>query len=264
VRFIRQAWLDHGVVFFRDQSLDIEQMKRFAGYFGRLAPDNGHAFFRGADPDQHKARQFIENFGTAAGDVTGATDVVAYMTRPPKPAATGRAIRTTDLWHSDTTGVAQPPMATVLRAVTLPSVGGDTLWSSMYAAYDALSPAFRTFLGGLSATHTMMGVFDRKGEQVPFSDADVEVIHPVVLVHPETGRKALYVNESWTTRIIELDPAESAHVLAILFEHVNSPDFFLRWHWSPNDIAFWDNRAVQHYAVHDYDEKREMQRIIVA
>src|SRR5262249_45119699 len=91
-----------------------------------------------------------------------------------------------------------------------------------------------------------------------------ETIHPVVRVHPETGRKLLYVNEGWTTRIVELTPAESAHLLAMLFEHVKSPDFTMRWRWAPNDLVIWDNRSALHYAVPDYDTDRVMQRVQIA
>jgi alpha-ketoglutarate-dependent taurine dioxygenase len=256
---VRQALLEYGVIFFHDQDLTSEQLQAFAENFGRVGHDNGKAFFTG-EMTRERAATFIEKFGTPEGDAYGTTKLVADFN------TTGewvRGRRSTDLWHSDTTGVANPPLGTVLRAVKLPPVGGDTLWSSMYAAYDALSPKFQEFLDGLTAAHTMMGVIHRGGRSVAFTDADVEVVHPVVKVHPETGKKALYVNESWTTRICELDPAESAHVLALLFEHVKSPDFFLRWHWTPNDVAFWDNRAVQHYAVHDYSAPREMMRIII-
>jgi alpha-ketoglutarate-dependent taurine dioxygenase len=260
VRLVRQALLDHGVIFFHNQDVTAEQLRAFAENFGHVAYDNGAAFFQGGDLSREKAVTFVEKFGTPDGDSSGKTELVAeFNTGGPKR----RGQRGTDLWHSDTTGVANPPLGTVLRAVTLPPVGGDTLWSSMYAAYEALSPTFQEFLDGLTAAHSMLGVIHRNGHNVPFADSEVEVIHPVVKVHPETGKKALYVNEAWTTRICELDPAESTHVLALLFEHVKSPDFFLRWRWTPNDVAFWDNRAVQHYAVRDYEAKRDMMRIII-
>jgi alpha-ketoglutarate-dependent taurine dioxygenase len=260
VRFIRQAWLDHGVIFIHDQDLTEEQLTRFAGYFGRPAPDNGEPFFRAAEVTRDQAKAFVQKFGTLDGDHTGKTEVVAAF---DTSAAAKSKMRSTDMWHSDTTGVAEPPMATMLRAVTIPSVGGDTLWSSQYAAYEALSPAFREFLDPLTAVHSMMPLVGRIRGSVPFSASDVEVTHPVVKVHPETGRKALYVNETWVTKIVELSDAESAHILAVLFDHLKSPDFNMRWHWTPNDVVFWDNRAVQHYAVHDYDENRQMQRIIL-
>jgi taurine dioxygenase len=127
-------------------------------------------------------------------------------------------------------------------------------------------------LDELTAVHSIVPVLQRmegltsastRGEANQRTHG-VEHAHPVVRVHPETGRKALFVNEGWTTRIVELSKAESAHVLALLFEHVKSPDFCMRWNWAPNDLALWDNRSVQHYAVPDYDGERVMQRVVLA
>jgi taurine dioxygenase len=110
----------------------------------------------------------------------------------------------------------------------------------------------------------MNSVLERSGHTQFYLGPDVVSVHPVVKVHPETGRKALYVNQTWTTRIVELEPFESSRILAMLFEHVKSPDFNVRWRWSTNDIAIWDNRVVLHYAVADYEMERAMQRIVIA
>jgi alpha-ketoglutarate-dependent taurine dioxygenase len=115
----------------------------------------------------------------------------------------------------------------------------------------------------LTAVHWMKPSLDRMGVQPVRFDC-IEFTHPVVRVHPETGRKALYVNESYTKEIVELGPRESTHILALLAEHVKSPDFQMRWHWAPGDLALWDNRSVQHYAVGDYEDDRLTQRVVTA
>ena len=117
-------------------------------------------------------------------------------------------------------------------------------------------------LDTLTAVHWMMPSLETMGI-APQSD-DVEYVHPVVRVHPETGRKALYVSEGWTRNIVDLPPAQSNLLLALVFDHIRSPDFSMRWRWTPGDVAFWDNRAVQHFAVGDYDGGRRIQRVVLA
>lgn len=239
VDFIYQALLDHGVIFFRDQAIDTEQFW-----------------------------DFTRNFGMPQKEETTGTD----HDRPEEVEIADMApVRhSTAVWHADTTSLAKPPKATVLRAVQPTPYGGDTCWSSMYAAWEALSDPMRDMLDGLTAVHSIQPTFDRMKDYAHFFEAKYlplhapEQIHPVVVPHPETGRKALYVNESFTTRIVELTPTESASVLSMLFRHVEKPDFCMRWHWEANDIAFWDNRGVQHYAVPDYTSSRVMQRIVLA
>jgi taurine dioxygenase len=232
--FIGRALYHHGVVFFRGQDLTGGQMKAFVANY--------------AEP---KASKFAE----ASHHETG------------MQADFGLNKKSTAIWHADGTFAEEPALFTCLRAVSLPDVGGDTCWSSMYAAYEGLSEPLRTMLDGLTAIHSIdlivqrMGALGRQyGEQAAATYGGHHV-HPVVLVHPETGRKALYVNSSWTTRIVELSELESARLLALLFEHIKQPDFCMRWRWSPNDLAIWDNRCVQHYAVPDYDGSRIMQRV---
>jgi len=240
VKYIRQAVLDHGVVFFHEQDLTNEQMHAFVSNFGVPVPEPF------AEPSMRPQ------------DPVSASDL-------------GKTKRTTAVWHTDTTFVPDPPLGTALRAVKLPPVGGDTCWSSMYAAYDALSERMQQFLDGLTAVHSIVPVLARFGAAGAALDGRADSaqvfgrqnVHPVIRVHPETGRKALFVNEGWTTRIVELEEAESAAVLRLLFEHVKSPDFNMRWKWKPNDLAFWDNRSVQHYAVPDYTGERVMQRVVL-
>jgi alpha-ketoglutarate-dependent taurine dioxygenase len=175
-----------------------------------------------------------------------------------------------DIWHTDGSFMAVPPMGTVLQAAQLPSVGGDTCWASMSAAYDALSTPMQRFLEGLTAVHSMLPVLNRAGPEyksyIEFAAQNhgVDHIHPVVKVHPETGRKLIYVNAAWTTHILEVTPAESAKILSLLFEHVKSPEFCMRHRWQVNDVAIWDNRALQHYAVSDYNEERAMRRVVIS
>jgi taurine dioxygenase len=239
VASIRQALLDNGVIFFRDQNISMEQ------YWA-----------------------FMENFGQPWKEESTGTDEDT-----PEDVQTGDLSYTrhaTAVWHADTTSLARPPIATALRAVQVPEFGGDTCWSSMTAAWDALSEPMKRMLDGLHAVHTVQLTVDRMREygaafNASYSERNArEQVHPVVLTHPETGRKALYVNESFVTRIVELEPLESAATLAFLFRHVERPDFIMRWKWTPNDMAFWDNRAVQHYAVPDYTDTRLMQRIVLA
>jgi alpha-ketoglutarate-dependent taurine dioxygenase len=235
--FIQNALIEYGVVFFRDQILSNEQMNAFATNF---------------------AQTMHEPFSPE-------------VMRDRNPATEGNMLvakHATAVWHHDTTFVPEAPWFTVLRAVRIPPCGGDTCWASMYAAYDALSPNIRKMLDGLTAVHSVMPVMQRMGEmarkhlEASRSFHGYDCVHPVVIAHPVSGRKALFVNEAWTTHIVELSPAESRYVLAMLFDHVKLPTFNVRWRWTPNDVAMWDNRAVQHFAVPDYSTDRVMQRVI--
>jgi taurine dioxygenase len=171
----------------------------------------------------------------------------------------------TERWHTDSTFLEEPPWGAVLRAVQLPPVGGDTCWASMYAAYEQLSPPMRRFLDGLTAEHStsiLDAVLDKlpnvvRRERMP------PVRHPVVRVHPETGRKLLFVNANFTDRIVDLDEAESRTLLDFLFHHLGKPHFQVRYHWTPNAVALWDNRSTQHCAMPDYCERRLMYRCMM-
>ena len=170
-----------------------------------------------------------------------------------------------DVWHQDGTHMEQPPKGTLLQAQVLPSFGGDTCFSCMYAAYEALSLPMRTMLDGLTALHSagaMLASAGSRNQYAPGTPAQKPpVSHPVVTLNPETGRRRLFVNSLYTSRIEGLSESESSALLALLFEHIKSPEFQLRYTWSVGDIAFWDNHAVQHYAVADYVERRRMQRV---
>ena len=153
-----------------------------------------------------------------------------------------------EVWHTDQSCAAVPPMASILHQTIIPpDGGGDTLFASMYAAYDALSPRMKTFLTGLTATHDGAKLFD-KGTSTAYPVSS----QPVIAVHPWTGRKLIYVNRGQTTHIDGLPKDESRALLEFLFEHVESPEWQMRFRWRKDSIAFWDNRCTQHRAIWDY------------
>ena len=238
VDLVRQALVDHGVIFFRQQDTSLEQFWAFLENFGQPQKEE----IKGTDHDRPSD---VQTADMSASRYSTAT------------------------WHADTTSLARPPIATALRAAAPPKFGGDTCWSSMYAAWGALSDPVQQMLAGLTAVHSIKPTATDMQEYGSIFLADYEQrhggdhTHPVVLTHPESGRRALYVSECFTTRIVELAPAESAAILAMLFRHIQRPEFTMRWKWSAGDIAFWDNRSVQHYAVPDYNEARVMQRIVL-
>jgi taurine dioxygenase len=237
---IRQALMVHLVIFFRDQPLSPDDHVRFARCFGEIS---------------------IPAFRPKAS--LSPEVVVLDQVNPRGEGA--------DRWHTDNTYMAEPPMGSVLRSVQIPSSGGDTCFASMYAAYDALSPRLQAMLDGMNAVHDIVPLLQKSMER-GLIEADLDemreswpsVEHPVVCTHPETGRKLLYVNANWTTRLCGLEQEESDNLLGFLFHHVGSPQFQCRFRWTENAIAFWDNRAVQHFAVADYSERRVMHRVTVA
>jgi len=172
-----------------------------------------------------------------------------------------------EFWHSDVSCDEEPPLGTMLQIHILPPCGGDTMFSNMYAAYDALSDAMKTFLDGLSATHASEHIYRGRYADRGQKDSDIafpSASHPVVRTHPQTGRKALFVNRTFTTRIKELSEEESSAVLKMLFEHAESIQFQIRFRWSKNDVAFWDNRCCMHRAIWDYwPEERKGRRVTI-
>lgn len=215
---IHKAWLDHLVIFFRDQHLDPAAHAAFARRFGEL-----------------EIHPFAEKLDDAHPEVT-----LLHSERG------GRA----DVWHSDVTFSNTPPIAAVLRYLHGPSAGGDTIWSNQYAAYEALSPKIRELIDDLEAVHGRPGLTGT-------------TTHPMVITHPDTGRRALFVNRGWTTRIVGLSHIESQGILGMLFDHAERPDS-VRWTWRPGDAALWDNRCTMHYAVNDYgDATRILHRVTI-
>jgi taurine dioxygenase len=233
IQKVREVWLARGVVFFRDQEMTEEQLEAFVAQFGKPITEPSNAAY-GADPNAPPVH-------------SGDTALVSK--------------RVAERWHADATWLAEPPMATALRMVEIPSVGGDTCWANIADACEALFKPLRTMLEELTAIHWMLPSLEAMSLSA-HSD-DVVYTHPVVTIHPETGRKCLYVSEGWTRAIVELPPAQSVHLLALLYDHIKSPMFTMRWRWRPGDVAFWDNRTVQHFAVPDYDRGRIIQRVVL-
>lgn len=236
---IRQALLDWKVLVFRDQDLTQDEHREFALRWGPLEE---HPFFKFVQPGQEEA------------------DVV----RLAKDAETGGV---ENQWHHDVTWRETPAMGAILRAVEVPEVGGDTLWADMDAAYELLPDDLKARVEHLQAEHTWLRAFgmgmaaedrDRLAEVFP------AVTHPVVRVHPETGRKSLFVNTVFTERILGVSQEESDELLRVLYRHVQRPELQVRLRWRNDTVAFWDNRACQHYAVSDYyPARRVMERISV-
>jgi taurine dioxygenase len=240
VKVVRQALLDHLVLFFRDQPISDDEQIAFALRFGPM---------------------HVSPLQTVHQD---APEIVVLNQVYPRGEGA-------DEWHSDNTFLADPPMASILRAEKLPAIGGDTCFASMYAAYEGLSPAMRDFVDGLRAVHDITNPL-KKAIRDGHSTLDLgamqekcpPVEHNVVVTHPETGRKALFVNRNSTTHIVGLSDREQEVLLPFLFDHVRSPEYQCRFHWTEGSIAFWDNRSVQHYAVADYHEQRIMHRATIA
>jgi len=233
---IGAALAKHHVLFFRDQTLTPEQHRNFAARFGKL---HIHPIY-----PKHEAAPEIIVLDT---DVTDLTDNA--------------------IWHTDVTFTETPPMGGVLVARVLPPSGGDTLWSSNIAAYEALSPAMQEFLQGLTATHSIAQSFPtERFAQTPEAQERLDaakrknppVSHPAVRTHPVSGRKGLFVHEGFTTHINELSAAESRALLSFLYAHSAKPEFVVRWKWRLGDVAFWDNRLTQHYATDDYRPARRV------
>ena len=223
---IRVALLDHLVVFFRDQFVDVPSLDRLGRCFGEP-----HVHF--ASPE-------------GVDGLEGVIKVHADATSKSNAGAN---------WHSDNSFDEIPPMGSILHLHTAPDSGGDTLWANMYAVYEAMSPAMQVFLEGLTAHHDSEPVFstlfDLRVEDI--TDGHFHsAVHPVVRTHPETGRKLLYVSPHFTTHFIELERAESDALMAYIAKLIEQPRFHCRFRWSVNTVAFWDNRATQHRAIWDY------------
>ncbi len=239
---VNAALLAHQVIFFEDQHITPVQHRDFAARFGAL---HTHPLYPG---------------------VPEAPELFILDNHADNPTDN-------DSWHTDVTFIETPPMASILYAKHLPPSGGDTIWSNMRAAYEALSPTFQAFLSELDAVHDFARGFPQRGivakgagedKHAKALDNHPPVLHPVVRTHPETGVDGLFVNFGFTERIKGLRRKESDAILNMLFEHIQKPEFLVRWRWSENAIAFWDNRVTQHYAVNDYlPHRRIMNRATV-
>jgi len=222
---LQDALTEYQVLFFRDQDISVEALMALGARFGDLVAHPN-------DPG-----------------LEGHSEVMILHADETSKRVAGES------WHSDVSCEAEPPMGSILRIHTLPETGGDTLFASMYAAYDVLSEPMQRFLDGLTAMHDGAPYYrsvnlrigrDDQGREYPHAE------HPIVRTHPVSGRKALFVNSMFTTHIVGLAKKESDAILAFLFEHVDRPQFQCRFRWQKNSIAFWDNRCVQHQAIWDY------------
>lgn len=221
---IHDALLDHVVIFFRDQKMSPEQHKSFGRRFGKL-------HIHPASPST----------------VEGHPEILVIKADANSKRVAG------EVWHSDVSCDAEPPMGSILYMHQPPeSGGGDTMFANMYLAYERLSEPMKRLLDGLTAVHdgehVYRGRYGINDARKTFPRSE----HPVVRTHPETGRKALFVNRGFTTRIKELNRNESDALLAMLYDHAETPEYQCRFKWQPGSVAFWDNRAAMHHAMWDY------------
>ncbi len=233
---VRQAHLEHLVIFFREQNISDLDLARFARNFGELAMLPPH-------------RQVPGNF----------PELLVIDKKPEGTLVFGWE------WHTDTSHLEIPPLGSVLAARILPSVGGDTLFANQYMAYDTLSAGMKAMLKDLRAVHSngrilaSLAVDDilPPGQDCA-AQATLSSVHPVVRTHPDTDKKALYVNVMHTERFENMTVAESAPLLKYLYDHATRPEFSCRFRWQPGSIAFWDNRCCQHLALADYPGQRRL------
>ena len=235
---LSHALAEHNVLFFREQpELTPRQQIAFAQNFGKL------------------------HIHPAAPHLDGHPEVFVIHTHKDSQVNNGNG------WHTDVSCDEEPPLGTMLQLQIVPSVGGDTLFANMNAAFDALSNSIKEFLRGCTALHESEHVYRGR-----FSDRGVDdsgktfpsAAHPVIRTHPVSGRESLYVNRSFTTKILEMEQLESDALLKFLFTHLEQPQFQVRYQWEQNSIAFWDNRCTQHFALWDYwPEERMGHRVTI-
>ncbi|MFE0172108.1 TauD/TfdA dioxygenase family protein [Streptomyces sp. NPDC059002] len=223
-------------------------------------------FFRGADITPEQQRAFALNWGELETNpllARGSADDVVRFDKGGSAAPTYE-----NVWHADVTFRERPALGAVLQLREVPPYGGDTLWADMAAAYDNLPDDIKACIEGAQAVHDFIPGFARfygPGQLAPHQDRFPPVTHPVVRRHPETGRRMLFVNTSFTTHIVGMDRAESDRLLGFLVRQAHVPEYQVRFHWQAGDVAFWDNRATQHYAVDDYaPHRRVAERVAIA
>lgn len=238
---VRRAFLDHQVIFFRDQALDPDSHKELGRRFGEL---NVHGYYK---------------------SLPGHPEILPVLKEPEATENIG------GVWHSDVTYLPEPALGSILYALEVPAAGGDTMFASQYHAYEALSDGMKEMLEGLRAIHSS-DLFTNKARRDAANatrttklaeiDETVESSHPVVRTHPETGRKCLFVNGAFTRRIDGWTVEESRPLLDFLYRQAARPEFTCRFRWRQGSIAFWDNRCTQHYALNDYQGyRRTMHRV---
>jgi taurine dioxygenase len=246
---IRATLLQWKVVFFRDQDLTPAQHIAFGRQFGDVTP--AHPTLPAAIPEYPEILLLDNEAYEASERMAGGPSIESR-------------------WHTDVTFVPNPPMASILRGVVVPPYGGDTQFTNLAVAYDTLSGPLQQLCDRLHAVHH--NYLPIKRGELPvalkeqFQSRDIRSVHPVVRVHPESGEKVIFVNPNFTSHIVELTRQEGAHLLALLYEHLSSAPFTCRFHWEPNSVAFWDNRATCHLVPTDIPPgmHRSMQRITLA
>jgi len=246
---VHQAFLDHQVIFFREQKISPEQHIAFGRRFGEL--------------DLHPFADGMEDYPEIIHVLKEAKD------HSERTFGGG--------WHTDVTFYEKPALGSILYALDVPESGGDTQFANMYMAYDALSDGMKAMLDGMTAIHSASRAYGERSRALHHDkesytsmqvrtgpDAEIEVEHPVVRTHPETGRKGLFVNRGFTVRFKDWTEAESAPLLEYLYGHAVRPEFTCRFRWEKGSIAFWDNRCTHHFAINDYHGKRRsMHRVTV-
>ena len=243
---VKNAFLEHLVIFFKDQNITPDQQKDFGRRFGTL---NVHPFIKPLD---------------------GHEEIIPIVKEKDEKVNFGGG------WHSDVSFMEEPALGTLLFGLDVPTFGGDTLFANQYMAYERLSDGMKNMLDGLIAIHSAGSQYGPQGEsarnkedrtsmKVQVTDDSMSVTeHPVVRTHPETGRKSLYVNRAFTEKFKGMTRRESRPILNYLFDHCTREDFTCRFKWTPNSVAFWDNRCTQHYALNDYQgQRREMHRVTI-
>lgn len=239
---VHHALLENEVLIFRDQDITPAELMAFGRLFGELS---------------------IHPISPNMADTPELIVLDNHRDNPPS---------LTDIWHSDETFRETPPLGTILRATITPRVGGDTMFASMSAAYEGLNDRTQRFISGLEAEfdfkpfRTLFGNSPEDRRRLhKIEDEYPQLCHPVVRVHPESGRKSIFVNRQFTIGIKDMKPSESGPLLEMLFNLAQRPEYQYRLQWRPHTIAFWDNRAAQHYAIHDYyPQRRRMERITIA
>ncbi|MCZ6843018.1 MAG: TauD/TfdA family dioxygenase [SAR324 cluster bacterium] len=246
---IRRAFLEHQVIFFRGQDLTPERQIAFSHHFGELEL---HEYVDGM-PGHPEVIAIVKEAGNAGYNFGGR-------------------------WHSDVTYQERPALGSVLYGVEVPPYGGDTLFASQYLAYETLSDGMKQMLDGMKAVHSAARTYGPEGRAastkdgytksmsiIPGEKATETMLHPVVRTHPETGRKCLFVNGTFTENFEDMTREESAPLLEYLCRHAISEEFTCRFRWESGSVAFWDNRCVQHYALNDYHgHRREMHRVTIS
>ncbi|MBS38126.1 MAG: taurine dioxygenase [Thiotrichales bacterium] len=246
---LRDAFNTHGLLLFRDQDISPEAHVAFSKRFGEL--------------EHHVLNDAL---------LEGLPEIYILSNLKKNGKRVGRA-GAGHYWHSDLSYMAHPSLGSLLRSIEVPEVGGDTMFANLAVAYDALSEPMKEFLEGLEAEHSFANVQKRVvslGLNKPLTPEQLaqtpSVVHPLVREHPETGRKSLFLSPGFTTGIVGMTNEESAAILEFLADHASQPRFVYRHAWKPNDVVFWDNRTLMHYAINDYDyenDRRHMHRTTI-